>query len=276
MASERVEGTAFGVGLLRAIEGRVDPGRRLFEDPVAERLLTGWPAWVVRHRTARRAFMPLMELAAPGFFGGVVCRTRVIDDACRETLVAGVRQVVILGAGMDTRPYRMAAMRTARVWELDLPRVQAAKRARLGDPPGQVRYVPIDLAEGSLRETLAASGHDADLPTLVLCEGVTQYLPRTVVDSIFAYAGSLPTGSRLVFTYLPKTVLDDPEQARRVRRFHWQTGFDPADVPRHLADRGLTLTRDWDADQYRELLLRPLHRDLKVFEIERLAIAGTP
>jgi O-methyltransferase involved in polyketide biosynthesis len=153
--------------------------------------------------------MPLMELAAPGFFGGVVCRTRVIDDAC-------------------------------------------------------------------LPETLAASGHDADLPTLVLCEGVTQYLPRTVVDGIFAYAGSLPTGSRLVFTYLPTAVLDDPEQARRVRRFHWQTGFDPADVSRHLADRGLTLTRDWDADQYRELLLRPLHRDLKVFEIERLAIADTP
>src|SRR4051794_8070989 len=112
MARQRVEGTAFGVGLLRALEAKTPPDQRLFEDPVAEKLLSGWAAWVVRHRVARRAFMPLMEMAAPGFFGGVVCRTRAIDDACRESLAGGVRQVVILGAGMDTRPYRMAAMRT--------------------------------------------------------------------------------------------------------------------------------------------------------------------
>jgi len=273
MAGERVEGTAFGVGLLRALEAKTDPGKRLFDDPVAERLLGGWAARVVRHKLARRLFMPLMEMAAPGFFGGVVCRTRAIDDACRESLAGGVRQVVILGAGMDTRPYRMAAMRTVRVWELDLPRVQEAKRARLGEPRVQVRYVPVDLIREPLGEVLAAAGHEADRPTLLIWEGVTQYLPLAVVEDIFAYAGSLPAGSRLVFTYLPRAVLDDPRQAAQVRRFGWQTGFEPAEMPRFLADRGLTLTREWDADQYRELLLRPIHRDLAVFEIERVAVA---
>jgi len=73
--------------------------------------------------------------------------------------------------------------------------------------------------------------------------------------------------------YLPRAVLDDPEQAGRVHRFGWQTGFEPAEMARHLADRGLRLTRDWDADQYREQLLRPVQRDLAVFEIERAVVA---
>jgi methyltransferase (TIGR00027 family) len=275
VAGDRVEGTASGVGLLRALEGHVDPSVRLFEDPVAERLLTGFPAWVVRHRAARRVFVPMMEAAAPGFFGDVVCRTRVIDDAARETLARGVRQVVNLGAGMDTRPYRMAAMRTARVWELDRPGVQAAKRARLGDPPGQVRHLPVDLARGGLAGILAADGCDADRPTLIICEGLTQYLPLTVVDDIFAYAGSLPDGSRLIFTYLPSRVLAAKRHARRVRRFGWQTGFEPGDLGRRLRERGLTLTADWGADEYRKELLQPLGRDLAVVEIERVAIAET-
>jgi O-methyltransferase involved in polyketide biosynthesis len=73
MASKQVENTAFGVGTLRALEAHVPPEIRLFDDPIAERLLTGIPALVVRNRAMRWTFVRLMELAArrpvPGVAG---------------------------------------------------------------------------------------------------------------------------------------------------------------------------------------------------------------
>jgi hypothetical protein len=127
MAARGVERTAAGAGMMRALEGRAR--RPLFDDPIAERLMTGWTAVVVAHGPLRWAFLRAMDRAGPGFYGAVVCRTRVIDDVCRRALADGVAQVVLLGAGMDTRAYRMPEMRAARVWELDLPTGQEAKRA---------------------------------------------------------------------------------------------------------------------------------------------------
>lgn len=277
MASKRVEKTAFGVSTLRALEGRTPPEMRLVDDPVAERLLTGVSAFVVGNRLLRSVFMRLMGLAAPGFFGDVVCRTRAIDDACRDALAGGSSQVVILGAGMDTRPYRMAEMGAARIWELDLPAVQAAKKAAiiraLGALPRHVRYAPADLATQQVAEVLADNGFDAGAPTLLVCEAVSQYLPEAAVDRIFAYAGTLPVGSRLVFTYMPTRVVRSARYARRARRLRWQTGLDPQVLGQRLATHGLTLLADIGAHEYQESILRPLDRDLDVVEIDRVVVA---
>jgi methyltransferase (TIGR00027 family) len=277
VAGKRVENTAFGVGTLRALEGRVPAGIRLFDDPIAERLLTGVPALVVRNRPLRWAFTRLMRRAAPGFFGDVVCRTRAIDDACRDALAGGACQVVILGAGMDTRPYRMDELRSTRIWEVDLPAVQAAKKSAitraLGQLPAHVRYVPADLAAQRASDLLAANGFDPGARTLLVWEAVSQYLPGTAVEEILGYAGRLPGGSRLVFTYLPDDVIDGARHARRARRLAWQTGFDPRLLGRHLAAHGLTLLADLGAREYQERFLQPRGRVLDVFEIERVAVA---
>lgn len=277
MATKRVRNTAFGVAMVRGLEQRVPPGPRLFDDPVAERFLTGLPALVVRNGAVRRAFLPMMERGAPGFYGGVVCRTRAIDDACRAALAAGATQVLLLGAGMDTRPYRMDETRAAAVWELDLPEVQAAKRAAvdrvLGGPPPHVRFAPVDLTTQDLAGTLAANGFDPAARTLLVWEAVSQYLPRASVEDVFAFAGTLAAGSRVVFTYLPQRVFDEARFARWVRRYQWQTGFDPIRLGAHLATHGLTLVEDLGGDEYQERYLRPLGRELAVFEIERVAVA---
>jgi hypothetical protein len=70
---------------------------------------------------------------------------------------------------------------------------------------------------------------------------VTQYLPETAAEDIFAYAGTLPAGSRLVFTYMPNSVINSARHVRRARRLQWQTGFDPQLLGQHLAAQGLTL-----------------------------------
>src|SRR5688572_1762282 len=104
----RVERTADGVAVIRAIEQHA--ARPLFDDPLAARMLSGWPAVVAARRPLRWLFLRALERVGPGFYGAVICRTRAIDDACRSALAAGTSRVVIVGAGMDTRPYRMPEM----------------------------------------------------------------------------------------------------------------------------------------------------------------------
>jgi methyltransferase (TIGR00027 family) len=271
MAIRGVGRTALGVGLMRALEQH-DP-RRLFDDPLAEKMTGGWIGAVARHRLLRNAFMFLMSRSGPGFYGCVVCRTRVIDDECRRAVADGIRQVVIVGAGMDTRPYRLASLQQTKVWEFDLPEVQEGKKAALrkalGGLPSHVGFAPIDLTTRRVGDGPA----DGSVPTLVICEAVSLYLPGRAVGELFAYAGSLPAGSRLVLTYLSRVIADDPRYARWRRRLRWQTAFYPSEVAALLQAAGLTVLRDLGAADHQRDLLRPIGRELDVFEGERITVS---
>ena len=271
MAVEGVGQTAFGAGMLRALEGHA--ARPLFDDSLVERLLVGWPAVVVRNRVLRSAFVRLLEKVGPGFYGSVVCRTRVIDDACRRALADGIDRVVILGAGLDTRPYRMPEMAAVRVCELDLPEVQEVKRELVGralsERPDHVDYVPIDFARQAPGEVLA----DLRVRTLVVWEAVSMYLDAEAVNGILAYAGSLPPGSRIVLTYLPRAYAEDPRNARWARRLRWRSAFTPAEMAARLAEHGLRVHADLGPEEHQAMLLRPLGRALAVSGGERVVEA---
>ncbi|MEU8238310.1 SAM-dependent methyltransferase [Actinoplanes missouriensis] len=273
MAISREARTAVGAGMMRALEGHAR--RPLFTDPLAERLLSGLPALIVGNRVLRWAFLRVLERAGPGFYGAVVGRTRMIDDACRDALAAGVRQVVLVGAGMDTRPYRMPEMARTRVWELDLPVVQAEKRLALtralAEPAGHVRYAPLDLITQPVDDVLAEAGADPAAPTLVLCEAVLMYLPDEATDNLIGYAARLTPGSRLVMTYVPRSVHDDPRFAGWRRRLGLRASIDPPELARRLAGCGLIVHADLGADEHRELLR---DRRIDVFPGERIVIAG--
>jgi methyltransferase (TIGR00027 family) len=271
MAIRGVGRTALGVGLMRALEQH-ERGR-LFDDPLSERMLTGWVAVLARHAALRKAFMVAMERSGPGFYGCVVCRTRVIDDECRRAVADGIRQVVIVGAGMDTRPYRLAVLNEVKVWEFDLPEVQTVKqdalRRVLGDLPPNVGFAPIDLTTQRVGDGPA----DSSVPTLVICEAVSLYLPGPAVAGLFAYAGELPPGSRFVLTYLSRAVAEDPRFARWQRRLKWRTAFSPAEVAVRLEAHGLTVLADLGAADHQRDLLRPRGRELDVFAGERITVS---
>ncbi|REF98244.1 methyltransferase (TIGR00027 family) [Asanoa ferruginea] len=270
-----METTAVGVALMRALEADVPVGQRLLDDPVSGRLLAGWPGLVARHRPARVTLGRLAEVAMPGMRGTAVCRTRVVDDWCRAALAAGAAQAVIVGAGLDTRPYRLAELAGVPVWEVDLPRTQAIKRAALaralGTPPANVRYLAADLNAGPPGALLADAGFDPGVPTLVLFEAVAQYLPESSVGPVLAWAGSLAPGSRLVFTYLPRRVIE--QRARGARRYGWLSAFDPARLAAVLAGHGLVLGDDLGAADYRGRYPELAGRRLSLREIERVAVA---
>ena len=222
-----------------------------------------------------------------GSRGTVVVRTRYIDDALREALGRGCEQVMILGAGFDTRAYRIAGIDRVRVFEVDLPATQAVKRdavvQRLGAVPENVTLVAADLALPTLDAIMRAGGYRPEVPTFFVCEGVTHYLSAPVVDALFRWVSGAAPVSRLVFTYIHRSILDNapsfPGADRTlatVRRSGepYTFGFDPAELSGYLAGRGLRLIEDVGATEYRERYLAPLGREREpLSEFQRVALA---
>ena len=110
----------------------------------------------------------------------------MIDDFVTGALRAGATQLVLLGAGYDTRATRLRAVSASTVFEVDHPVTQARKRAALGAVPEHVRYVPLDFESGAVQSALIDAGFERTQRTCVLWEGVFSYLTPRAIDSILA------------------------------------------------------------------------------------------
>ncbi|WP_328673858.1 class I SAM-dependent methyltransferase [Streptomyces sp. NBC_00328] len=188
-----------------ASDGLAAPGR--FADPVAVRLLraaertpvdevrSNTPPRGWRERTAYESVRACAEVVVP--------RTVAIDEALRARATG---QLVILGAGLDTRAWRLPELARTDVWEVDHPASQKDKRARLAAglsaTARSVRFTPVDFAVDDLGAALDASGHDPSAPTTWLWEGVVPYLTRNEVrTTAAALAARTVPGSALVVNY---------------------------------------------------------------------------
>jgi methyltransferase (TIGR00027 family) len=204
MRTGRASNTAMMVAVWRALGDRgltTVPG---FSDPAAAMLLRGsvWGLLLDRiERSARKSashpsggFVPWID--------SLVLRVAFIDAVLAETRAP---QVVILGAGLDTRAWRLAALKGVRVFEVDHPATQSFKRARagkLGTPLAELTYVPIDFTRDDLAITLRAAGFDPSVPTAWVWEGVTMYLgDQALRGTLAAIRGLSAPGSRLVAHY---------------------------------------------------------------------------
>jgi methyltransferase (TIGR00027 family) len=205
MEEGKASGTAVLVCQGRAVaHGRLAVGR--FDDPTAGALLRADEAAAVdRARSdepaagwsARIEWEMLRANAL-----GMVPRTVVIDDALRA---GPTGQVVLLGAGLDGRAWRLAELAGGDFYEVDHPDSQADKQHRaaaLGEPLARRHLVPVDFRTDDLGAALAVAGHDAGAPTTWIWEGVVPYLTPGEVDATTAVvaARSAP-GSRLVVSY---------------------------------------------------------------------------
>lgn len=132
-------------------------------------------------------------------------RTKTIDAAVRDAIARGTSQLVILGAGLDGRAWRMSELAGSRVFEIDHPATQAMKRAHLDALPkvdADVTFVPIDFERQSLSDALAGAGHDASRPTCWIWEGVVMYLTPDAMRATLADVSSRSApGSTLVINY---------------------------------------------------------------------------
>jgi methyltransferase (TIGR00027 family) len=287
MQKDRASRTAEYMAAFRALESSSPPGRRLFDDPFARSLLRPTTRTLVR--LARlpivgQIVLSLVDSRTPGARTSGIARTRYIDDSLRLALDEGVDQVVILGAGFDCRAHRTAGIARARVFEVDHPDTQAAKRQRLSLAPGHglhpVSYVATDFNQRRLQQSMADVGYDPARRTLFIWEGVTNYLDAPAVDAAFDWFAAAAPRSRVVFTYVHRRVLTDPASfAGGERLLHnlrrigepWTFGFDPAEVPGYMSTRGLEVLEDIGAADYRARYWPAEAVRMKGYEFYRVA-----
>ena len=279
--------TAEFMALFRALETvRRPASARLFSDPYARRFLRPGLRAVVesaRLPPVHRAVSRFVERRWPGAMTSAVARTRLIDDAVRDALDTGVTQAVILGAGFDCRAHRLDGLRATRVFEIDHPATQAAKRSRLGAVDRSVVYVPVDFDRDDFASVLHAAGFDRGARSFFLWEGVTNYLTAAAVDATLrTIAQDARAGSAVLFTYVHRGVLDGSTAffgterlAATLARTHesWTFGLDPDGVGAWLAARGLALVEDLGAREYRRRYLPGASATMRGYDFYHAALA---
>jgi methyltransferase (TIGR00027 family) len=204
--------TALGVAAIRAAE--TDRPDRLFDDPCAAGFVRA--AHYVRPVPAAEPTTADIE-ARRGLVAWIAVRTRFLDDVLQQASAEGCRQVVILGAGLDSRAFRLEWPEGTRLWELDLADVLAFKEqvvtAERWQPRCARTTVPVDLSEDWGRP-LVGAGFDPGAPVVWLAEGLLAYLPAAVVDALVATTAELSVpGSRLGVTLAAPRRLDAWRQA---------------------------------------------------------------
>jgi methyltransferase (TIGR00027 family) len=214
-------------------------------DPLAARMLTGPRVTTLARLTALRPlFRTLPDLLVPGAYGYEASRTRHVDGVVAAELARGTDQLVLLGAGLDTRAHRFPV----HSFEVDLPRLSRRKRALASGLPGRVSYIEADLERDDVNLRLLAAGFDPQARSLTLAIGLFMYISPTAVSRALTLAASCPAGSRLLFDY----VFQQPDDRflRAIERRAEPLRFTIAgrDLPALLTHHGLRLVRHLTPD----------------------------
>src|SRR5665647_394653 len=202
----------------------------------------------------------------------IICRARYTEDTLEKAVKQGVKQYVILGAGLDTFAFRRPdLLEQLEVFEVDHPSTQVFKLNRIAElgwkHPAKLHFIPVDFTKESLENVLSrSSSYDPAAKTFFSWLGVTRYLTR---DEVFATFRSItkisPSGSTIIFNY---TDLDafNPEKFPQMQRSHEffqkigepvKTGFNPSTLSKDLSCLGLRL-----------------EENLNHYDIERLYFQG--
>ena len=240
--------TAWAVAAHRAAHQILEKGR-IFADPLALRILgqdAGIVAGDAEAHPARRAMRIF-----------VAARSRFAEDAIAAAFDRGVRQVVVLGAGLDTFAYRSPLRDRIRIFEVDHPATQAWKRHRLeeaGIPiPKSLTFTPIDFECQTLAEGLAAAGFDPCQQTFFPWLGVVPYLTEDAIWATLSFIAKLPGGAHVVFDYSdPPELLPERARALHDKRAKvvaglgeaWVTHFDSDTLREKLAALGFCEVED--------------------------------
>src|SRR5271169_3848418 len=188
--------TALGAAAHRAVHQVLERGQ-VFADPLAVRILGGATEAAARdaERDPSRRRLRLF----------IAVRSRFAEDALANAVAGGVRQLVVLGAGLDTYAYRTALGERLRVFEVDHPATQAWKRQRLAEAsipvPTTLTFAPVDFERETVSGGLSAVGFDPTLPTFFTWLGVVPYLTEDAVFSTLVFVARLPGGAHVVFDY---------------------------------------------------------------------------
>jgi methyltransferase (TIGR00027 family) len=240
--------TARGAAALRALHQSLEGGA-IFRDPYAVRILDDETRAGLDDMAADASLRPMRLFIA--------ARSRFSEETLAACVARGVRQVVVLGAGLDTFSLRNPhAGLGLRVFEVDYPATQDWKRDRLKQAglaaPDTLTFAPVDFERQSLADGLAAAGFRADRPAFFQWLGVVPYLTRAAISQTLEFIARVPE-SEVVFDY-GEPFKNYPEERRpdvmavaeraAARGEPWLSQFDPAEVADMLGDAGFGVIED--------------------------------
>jgi methyltransferase (TIGR00027 family) len=257
------------MALSRAVEARRPATQRICFDPLAENFVDRIYRLLLVARPLRVGIERMIERLFPGHHNYVLVRTRYLDDFLSEQLTRGALQLVILGAGYDSRAYRFAdRLGDVKVFEVDHPATSRSKQTRvaraLGATPANVHYVAVDFNRDSLHDKLAESGYRNDRRTIVLWEGTTPYVSGTGVDETLRFIAGNP-GSVVIFDYILESVVAGTCTMRGARNERdkmsatsepFVFGIAAEKIEAYLSARGFRDVVDIGAEQLSERFMR--------------------
>jgi methyltransferase (TIGR00027 family) len=221
MEEERPSATAEGAAVMRMVHQLQDDDPKILEDPVTPRLLDpNSDFYRSRLELLERLPIPTRQRLKATF----VMRSRYSEDCLAEAASRGVRQYVILGAGLDTFAYRQPSWAHAlSIFEIDHPATQQWKRRLLTQGgiaiPDNVRIVPVNFENASLKSALSEAGLDFGATIFFSMLGVSQYLTDTAFEQTLDTVLSAAPGSEIVFSFVASDEVLPPDDAALVRAF---------------------------------------------------------
>ena len=271
--------TALLIARQRAAHQLLDDGSILY-DPFAMKILCKDEKDVLGFANAH----PLASIGR--LF--TAARSRIAEDALSEAVAGGVRQIVVLGAGLDTFGLRNPhGARQLRVYEVDHPATQAWKRQRLAEAqlavPAWLVFVPIDFEQDNLGKQLAGAGFQQNSRAFFTWLGVVPYLTRKAIVSTLDYISSVQD-SEVVFDYMESTQAFSKEMgelvAKRTEQLEkvgerWASHFEPTDMGEVLRSHGFSEIEDIAFQEIRSRFgravqgLAPGHAGLHVVHAKR-------
>jgi methyltransferase (TIGR00027 family) len=205
----------------------------------------------------------------------MAARTLAIDDAVRK---AASRELVILGAGLDGRAWRMPELSDVVVFEVDHPDSQLDKRQRVGSltqAARAIKFVPVDFARDNLDDALAAAGHDSRRPTTWIWEGVVMYLTRRDIEATLGVVArrSAPGSQLVVLYHSPAFMLRIVGPVVRWLGEPLRSSFRPNAMRAMLAKYGFEILRDQSLPEIGKSMSAEIAQGTKVAKHLRIVVA---
>ena len=280
--------TAENNAAVRAFESMRPAPERICVDPFARFFLSDELSHADNPLEALDQVMSRWNLAVPGVCDAILVRTRFIDEQLLAAVGKGLQQLVILGAGYDTRALRFGRlMARISIFELDHPATQKEKRRRLDtyglSLPDQLRLIPCRFDKDDVAAKLLDNGYNRRRKSFFIWEGVTYYLSPTAIDRTLAFISDhSPPGSAVVFDYFPPSVADGTcrlqealvlQQALQQMGEEITFGIDPETIVDFLSTRGMDLTQHVTSEDARNTYLQNIDRPARVSKIFYFAYA---
>jgi methyltransferase (TIGR00027 family) len=286
MEEGRPSATAEIAAIARARHQNTGSKPRILDDPIAPRLVDpDGPAYKACSELLER--VPTVTRLRLTFF---LLRSRYAEDCLAEAFARGLRQYVILGAGLDTFAYRQPAlMRDLQIFEVDHPATQQWKRRRLSDAritiPENARLVPVDFERTTLKAALPEAGLDPAAPAFFSMLGVSQYLIEEALNETLNMVQAIGPSSEIVFSFvLPDDALPDGEAglARQLaQRFAaigepWLTRPVPDQLKRKLQKMGFSMVSHLSPEDANRVYFRSRQDGLSAPLLEQMMTRLVP